>query len=55
MGRRKSRVEIVREVFSAWGRKGGRNRAKALSAARRRAIARGGAAARWAKRKKPRR
>jgi len=47
MTKRKSKADIVRETLSAWGRKGGRNRAQALSEERRREIARQGAAARW--------
>ena len=42
-------AEIVRAVMARLGRKGGPARAKALTAARRREIARQGGRARWRK------
>ena len=43
---KKTRADIVREIFSELGKKGGRARAKMLSAERRQAIARKGGIAR---------
>ncbi len=52
-GRRDSRqaraaaLEAAREIFVAWGRKGGQKRTQQLTAAERKAVASAGAAARW--------
>ncbi|HET6844957.1 MAG TPA: hypothetical protein VFK06_25225 [Candidatus Angelobacter sp.] len=45
--------EIRSAVFSELGKRGGPARAKALTPARRKAIAKKAAAARWSKKKKP--
>jgi hypothetical protein len=45
-------AEMVKEVFSMLGRRGGPARAKALTPAQRKAIAKKAAAARWGKKGK---